>query len=302
MAKPSIKPRGRDYTEPLRSKLPALEQNVLKHRAINMILVMFYAEDLKNTILGMIHATDRIRNVLNPKTPSDPSDGAQPTTKKPKNPVNEALKDFVANGGITEDEKKEVVALIDLRNFIAHQVENLLSHVGGPYAHRDGDYRARGVPEYEDSAVKRLRHFRKRFSEIARTHHYAVTLTFAHAAFEAAEKTYLLEIKRLQRKVTRLVEIRRAQIKKVNAALDLAGTGLAGDDAPDHPVMRHCTEAGFGRLTKRGTEAVYKLFDLGKSPMAVAHLTGLSLAAVRKRRKTWRARASSPRQRMCAVK
>jgi hypothetical protein len=55
MAKPSTKhiPRGRDYTEPLRSKLPALEQNVLKLRAMNTILVMFYAEDLKRSVLGI---------------------------------------------------------------------------------------------------------------------------------------------------------------------------------------------------------------------------------------------------------
>jgi hypothetical protein len=110
-------------------------------------------------------------------------------------------------------------------------------------------------------------------------------------AFQAAEKTYLLEIKRLQRKIGRLVKIRDAQTHKVNAELRLAGTGLEGDDAPGHPAMRHTTQAGWdGRLTKRGTQTVYKLFELGKSPMAVAHLMGLSLDAVRRRQKMWRAR------------
>jgi hypothetical protein len=41
------------------------------------------------------------------------------------------------------------------------------------------------------------------------------------------------------------------------------------------------------RLTKRGVEICYRLFDLGKSEMAVAHLLRLSLVAVKKRKKMW---------------
>jgi hypothetical protein len=212
------------------------------------------------------------------------------STRKPKNPVDAALTHLVRDEAITAAEKEEIVSIIDFRNFIGHQIENLLSDVGGTWAHRHEKYRPEGVRKYDGSAVKRLQHFRKRLDGLYRTHHCYSTLSFAPLAFEAAEKTYRLEIKRLQRKIDRLLEIRLAQIRKVNAELDLAGTGLKGDDAPDMPTMRHWTEATEGRLTKRGVETVYKLFDLGKSPMAVAHLTGLSLSAVRKRQKMWRAR------------
>ncbi|MCA1550873.1 hypothetical protein I6F36_29015 [Bradyrhizobium sp. BRP19] len=41
------------------------------------------------------------------------------------------------------------------------------------------------------------------------------------------------------------------------------------------------------RLAKRGAEICYRLFDLGKSEMAVAHLMRISLLAVKKRKKTW---------------
>jgi len=34
------------FSDPLGSKLPALEQNILKFRAMQMLLVMFYAEEL----------------------------------------------------------------------------------------------------------------------------------------------------------------------------------------------------------------------------------------------------------------
>ena len=46
------------FTDPLGSTLPALEQNILKYRAMQMLLVMFYAEELKREILDRIQATD----------------------------------------------------------------------------------------------------------------------------------------------------------------------------------------------------------------------------------------------------
>jgi hypothetical protein len=50
------KPR---YTDPLGAQLPALERNILKHRAMEILLVMFYTEELKRDVLGRIQATDR---------------------------------------------------------------------------------------------------------------------------------------------------------------------------------------------------------------------------------------------------
>lgn len=45
---------------------------------------------------------------------------------------------------------------------------------------------------------------------------------------------------------------------------------------------------GRGRLTPRGVETRYQLFDMGKSAMAVAHLMELSPASARKRERIWR--------------
>jgi DNA-binding NarL/FixJ family response regulator len=65
--------------------------------------------------------------------------------------------------------------------------------------------------------------------------------------------------------------------------MSLKGTGLEGDYAPDHPLNQHDDN----RLTKRGIEICYRLFDLGKSDMAIAHLMRLSLEAVKARKKLW---------------
>jgi ketosteroid isomerase-like protein len=56
-----------------------------------------------------------------------------------------------------------------------------------------------------------------------------------------------------------------------------------GEYYPYHPW----NQFGDNRLTKRGIEICHRLFDLGKSEMAVALLTRLSLLAAKKRKKMW---------------
>jgi hypothetical protein len=40
-------------------QLPALEQNILKYRALEMVMILFYAENLNQVVVSSIRATDR---------------------------------------------------------------------------------------------------------------------------------------------------------------------------------------------------------------------------------------------------
>ncbi|RWK30800.1 hypothetical protein [Mesorhizobium sp.] len=60
------------------------------------------------------------------------------------------------------------------------------------------------------------------------------------------------------RKVNRLDRDRRRKVKALNAELNL---GEGDWDDPDHPLNRYDN----GRLTRRGEEICYRLFDKGKS-------------------------------------
>jgi hypothetical protein len=42
-----------------------------------------------------------------------------------------------------------------------------------------------------------------------------------------------------------------------------------------------------GHLAKRGVEICYRLFDLGKSPTAVAYLMGMTLRSTERRQRSW---------------
>ncbi|MGL3210924.1 hypothetical protein [Bradyrhizobium sp. BR 1433] len=263
------------FTDPLGSTLPVLEQNILKYRAMQMLLVMFYAEELKREILDRIQATDgwlvRVKGQV------------ERVPKGIKNPVDKALNALIADGAIKPSEKKEIVELIDYRNMVAHQMHNMLGDLSPTRYARDLAMFGSNVPKYNYEAVKRLQHYHKHFDEMYRTHHYITTVNFNSMLFRAAEKTFLSEIEQLDGKITRQLKERNAAIKKINAEMSLTGTGLEHEYAPGHPRNHHKDR----RLTKRGAEICYRLFDLGKSEMAIAHLMRISLLAVKKRKKTW---------------
>lgn len=267
------KPR---FTDPLGSTLPALEQNILKHRALEMILVIFYAEELRREVLDPIQTTDgwlaRVKKGHVQRAP-----------KGVKNPVDKALNALVADGAISAQDKKEIVELIDYRNLVAHQLHIMLADLSPTRYARDLAMFGSDVPKYKYEAIKRLQHYRRLIGKLYETHGYVTTLSMNSLLFEAAEKTFLAELKRLNRKIVRLLKERHGAIKKLNAEMSLKGTGLEGEYDPYHPRNHYKDK----RLTKRGVEICYRLFDLGKSEMAVAHLTRLSLLAVKKRKKMW---------------
>ncbi|MCA1436808.1 hypothetical protein I6F33_28075 [Bradyrhizobium sp. BRP20] len=216
------KPR---FTDPLGSALPALEQNILKYRAIQMLLVMFYAEELKREILDRIQATDGwlVKGQ------------AERVPKGIKNPVDKAPNALIADGEIKPSEKKEIVELIDYRNMVAHQMHNMLGDLSPTRYTRDLALFGSNAPKYNYEAVKRLQHYHKLFDEMYRTHHYIMTVNFNSMLFRAAEKTFLTEIKRLDGKIKRQLRKRNAAMKKINAEMSLTGTGLEDEYAPGHP-------------------------------------------------------------------
>ncbi|MGW1424644.1 hypothetical protein ACWAT4_31490 [Bradyrhizobium manausense] len=278
------KPR---FTDPLGAALPALEQNILKYRAMQIVLVMFYAEELKREVLDCIQTSDQwlARN----KTGY-----VERVPRCVKNPVDKALNALIADGAIKPQDKKEIVELIDYRNLIAHQMHNMLADLSPTQYARDLAAFGPHAPKYNYDAVKRFQHYHKLFDDLYLTHHYITTLSMNTLLFRAAEKTFLAEIRRLDRKIVRQLKERNAAIKKVNAELALKGTGLEGEYDPGHP-RNHFEDK---RLTKRGIEICYRLFDHDRSEMAVAHLMRLSLLAVKKRKKMWTKLGGKSRKRV----
>ena len=108
-----------ERTEIRVNRLSALEKNELKRRALEMILLLFYIEDLKHFVVSSIRATDHHHD--------DPSRHRLPGGTK--NLYKKAWTVLVEARVLTKDEGDEIEELIDYRNLVAHQTQRLTSDI-----------------------------------------------------------------------------------------------------------------------------------------------------------------------------
>lgn len=267
------------FTDPLGHRLPALERNLLRLRAMQMTLILFYAEELKRKALNLIQSTDSLRSRL-----TKDASFKERVPVGSKKAVDKALSALVADGALTAKDKAEIVSLIDYRNLVGHQTHNLFVDLStASYAKEILYFTPDRAREFDDTAVERFQHFLNLLGNAFRTHHYVSTINMNRLVFESAERALLGDIKQLRRKVKRLYTIRNAGIDDLNGELRLGHSQFYGDLDPRHPLNHYDDK----RLTKRGAEICSRLFDGGFSDMATAHLMGISLVSVRKRRGTW---------------
>lgn len=269
------------FTDPLGRALPAFERNILKLRAMQMLLVLFYTEELKRDILSLIRGTDRAIAHANSNVPRRVR-----VPEGTKKPIKKALTALVADKAITTEEMTEIEMLIDYRNVIGHNMHSLMADLNPERIAREMvAYSPDQLARYDYKAVERLQHFHKRLSGLYRTHTYLYPIRCNRSLFLSTEDTLLIEVKRLDRKICRMIAERDAKVQALNLELSLDETVFNDEMHPRDPL--NCYDNG--RLTKRGVEICYRLFDIGKSAMAVAHLAGLSLVAARKRYRWWQA-------------
>jgi hypothetical protein len=149
------------------------------------------------------------------------------------------------------------------------------------------------APAYKGDALDRLRAYRSSLSQRTRGR-LELELSTDGMLFEFAERAYESDLKRLDRLIQTQIDRESARAQAINAELGLRGTELIGDLAPRFPA-NHRSGRSYGddyvpptgHLTKRGVEICYRLYDIGKRPIAVAYLMGISLRAAENRRKGW---------------
>ena len=273
------------YADIYGAKLPALERNILKLRAMQMLLVIYYVEDIKRDVLRMVRGRDRLARALGDEAV------VERIPEGTKKPYHKALSALAEEGVISIKDKAEIIKLIDYRNIIGHEMHILLGDMSGnSFARELSKFRSEEKKKYDYYAVDKLRKYRRIIGEIPFTHEYAIDINFDSMLFESAEKTLLSEITRLKSKIYKLNSRRELDLESINAELKL-GKEFEGDIHPGNPLNHYDN----GRLTARGEEVCYRLFDAGKSVKAVAVLMRLSLEAASKRRKMWLAAGGSER-------
>lgn len=307
------------YDDPRGGRPTALEHNVLRYRAIEAVVYIYYAEEIKRFMLDNVeplvtnkednvsisNENERLRAVQIGlisdavklgKISED--DGKKicsliicDKNKNSGKKLKRAFRGAVKLGFLSESESISIQELLDYRNDIAHEVHLVLADVSRIAA--VGDMLSSREPSYKSEALGRLRHYhRLLWSRSSRLP--SCLLSFNGLMFEHAQRVYEAELCRLDRLIRKQIEQERRRTEALKTELDLQGTELVGDLHPRFiKNFRWPTSWGddyappSGHLTSRGVEICYRLYDLGKSPLAVAYLMGITLRSAQRRYKSW---------------
>ena len=275
-----------DYLAPLSGRLPALERNILKYRALEMILTIFYCDHLKRKIQVTAQNNARFQNTTDIRGKRTGQRAGEGMTGKRAMGL---LQEWQL---IDKEEAMEIRELVDFRNVIAHQVQKMVSDVGGGAFVRELGRLDSHEPRYLYGAADRLKHFIELLEVRIRSARLTSVIGIDFLEFEAAEKSYEMELARLRNTINRQIGTRKRIIRDLNEELGLPGAECGVDHHPRDTENKYAN----GRLTERGIRMCYRLYDLGKSPMAVALLMEMSLRAAKRRQAQWERRRDEIRR------
>ena len=152
--------------------LPALEKNLLKYRALEMALSLFYAQSLKNLIIESLHTTDKLLN-------------QNRYSKNDNKPLKKALVILQEENILTEIETQEIENLIDYRNDIAHHIEQMIKDIKHPDELFDGHEFIR--PKYNYDIPQKLQFYKIKIEKGFQTRGYIVNISLDTYFFKHAE-------------------------------------------------------------------------------------------------------------------
>lgn len=135
-------------------------------------------------------------------------------------------------------------------------------------------------PKYDYEKLERLKHYRKVLpNRLGRK--YGMEMNLDRFYIEAAEKTYVEELDVLAKKISRQIALRKIRTERLRKETEL---GALESLEPDDPVHRRDN----GTLSARGIEVCYRLFDAGKTPLAVAYVMHVAKRTILARHKEWK--------------
>lgn len=275
------------FTDALGGRLPALERCLIRFRALQATLAIYHAEELKHDIISAAETHRNFRaTVLGEGEPDQQS-------VQPKNRMKKAFRQLIDDGVLSTQEKKEMLDLIGHRNAIAHQLHELSADLSPDSFARSHVEFMENRPQHDYEIVEKLRAARGLLADRVVKNHYVISIRFNDVLFSAVDRALTADLRALKRRIVALMKKRKADITSLNAELSLEGTELTGEHHPRHPLNQYAN----GRLTARGEEICYRLFDLGKSNHATAKLMGITLASIRSRYRKWEGLGGPNRER-----
>lgn len=253
---------------PRGENLRALEQNILKYRAFEMVMILFYVEEIKLIALRTIRVTDSFRS--NDRLPEE--------TKKL---YQKLWKILVSEKILTESEKSDIEAIIDYRNDIAHSIQKLvfdlnLDSYSKSFVKFHGD-------KYQYGVLTRLKNYKDLIYKRFMGGGYVFEINMNPILFAQAERTYLTELNRLDKKIIKLLRERKVENKEIEDEIKAIGMEKIESLQPYHPKNFKSN----GQLTAEGVGCLNSLFSMDCSSIVISYLMRKPLKTINKKKKEW---------------
>lgn len=262
------RPHGRTVT--------TLEADVLKLRALEMVLVLFYVENLKDFIISSVKVTKRLREII---------DSTKSTTNEEKQiSFKEAHELLISEGVITQEESLQLREMIDYRNTIGHEIHRITIDVGAYANLAEYDLpNGHKIAKYNYSAIQHIQNLRKIIERKMMENSFCFELSFDTLAFNAAEQTYLKEIKRLKKKVNDQIDNLNITIEDTNEIISNIPCEVIDAIQPGHPKNTKMN----GTFSPEGMRGMFMLYDAKATPLAAAYIMRISYRTASKWYKKW---------------
>ena len=170
----------------MRPKLPALEKNILKYRALQMVLLVHEVASLRAFLINSIRETD-----------SFPwREGSERLPERTRGPLQKALRVLVDESILTDEESQDLQTIVEIRNTVGHRVHELVEDISAP-----PDLRRRGR-SFDYGALERFERYRRKI-ELGMMNKFVLQLDFRGVVFDQAEATYKEELARLRKRIDR---------------------------------------------------------------------------------------------------
>lgn len=236
-----------------------------------MILIVFYMEDLRRFIIKAVTLTNKFSQNP-PSTPDEEPDELGSKILK------QATKELLDAGVFTKDQRAEFNKLVTYRNTIGHEPHFLTVDVGAYEDLSELTAIGRKTPAgYDGTMLERVIKMRE-YLHKAVAKKFMMELSFDSLIFEAAEKSYLTEIKRLKTKISSQFKKLNSQIDEANESINKIPKKVLEEAQPYHP--KHYKRNG--TLSASGIDCVKKLYQAGATPLAVSHLMKISIVAAKR--------------------
>lgn len=184
----------RAYTDPLSGHLPELERCLIRHRAFQMVLILYHAEELKRDIINNVAAQEKWRRITGDKL--DAAVGVtEPLSEKKKQ--QHAFDILEQDGILTADERKKIISLIGHRNNIAHHLDQVTADLSTERSIRNRLHGYLNTKLFDYHTLDQIHAFGHLLSERMASKHYIREISLSATLFSETEKVLTADLKSL---------------------------------------------------------------------------------------------------------